>query len=288
MTRTRGSPRFPSFGAFEGLLGGVRAGHAGSLDPFATGLLPVCVGRATRLVRFVSPGAKRYTGSRPFRTGHRHRRSDRPARRTSGGLSGYASAIRRALPRIPWRHRTAPSSLLGETRWRPAGVQACPSGRTGPVGPRPACGWTSCIFSTTTERLRRLPARSGPVPIFVRSPGTLASASEAPRIWSVCGAPESGLFEVSDAVRLEQLAGSRRRSGASPRSAGRAAGDAAAADIGRRARPAGSRPPASLTVLATPWRREPGKCRRRMDSAAPWRKRGLLPDLDWATTLALP
>ncbi len=41
-------------------LGGVRAGHAGSLDPFATGLLPVCVGRATRLVRFVAAGAKRY------------------------------------------------------------------------------------------------------------------------------------------------------------------------------------------------------------------------------------
>ncbi|MXZ59254.1 MAG: tRNA pseudouridine(55) synthase TruB [Acidobacteria bacterium] len=41
-------------------LGGVRTGHAGSLDPFATGLLPVCVGRATRLVRFVAGGAKRY------------------------------------------------------------------------------------------------------------------------------------------------------------------------------------------------------------------------------------
>lgn len=42
------------------VLGGVRVGHAGSLDPFATGLLPVCVGRATRLVRFVASGAKRY------------------------------------------------------------------------------------------------------------------------------------------------------------------------------------------------------------------------------------
>ncbi len=41
-------------------LGGIRVGHAGSLDPFATGLLPVCVGRATRLVRFVAAGAKRY------------------------------------------------------------------------------------------------------------------------------------------------------------------------------------------------------------------------------------
>lgn len=42
------------------LLGGARVGHVGSLDPFATGLLPVCVGRATRLVRFVTAGTKRY------------------------------------------------------------------------------------------------------------------------------------------------------------------------------------------------------------------------------------
>lgn len=41
-------------------LGGARAGHVGSLDPFATGLLPVLVGRATRFARFLSAGAKRY------------------------------------------------------------------------------------------------------------------------------------------------------------------------------------------------------------------------------------
>jgi len=41
-------------------LGGVRTGHAGSLDRCATGVLPVCVGRAARLVRFVAGGAKRY------------------------------------------------------------------------------------------------------------------------------------------------------------------------------------------------------------------------------------
>jgi tRNA pseudouridine55 synthase len=40
---------------------GTRAvGHAGTLDPFATGLLVVLVGRATRLARFVEATAKRY------------------------------------------------------------------------------------------------------------------------------------------------------------------------------------------------------------------------------------
>ena len=39
-----------------------RAGHAGTLDPFATGLLVVVLGRATRLVRYLAGGAKTYEG----------------------------------------------------------------------------------------------------------------------------------------------------------------------------------------------------------------------------------
>ena len=38
-------------------------GHAGTLDPPATGLLVVLVGRATRLARFVATLPKRYTGT---------------------------------------------------------------------------------------------------------------------------------------------------------------------------------------------------------------------------------
>jgi tRNA pseudouridine55 synthase len=37
-----------------------KAGHTGTLDPFATGVLAVCLGRATRLVRFLSAGEKLY------------------------------------------------------------------------------------------------------------------------------------------------------------------------------------------------------------------------------------
>jgi tRNA pseudouridine55 synthase len=41
-------------------LGTRRVGHAGSLDPFATGVLVVCAGRATRLARFLAEGEKEY------------------------------------------------------------------------------------------------------------------------------------------------------------------------------------------------------------------------------------
>lgn len=60
MDKDEGLSSFAVVRRVRRVLGGVRAGHAGSLDPFATGLLPVCVGRATRLVRFIASGTKRY------------------------------------------------------------------------------------------------------------------------------------------------------------------------------------------------------------------------------------
>jgi tRNA pseudouridine55 synthase len=44
-------------------LGTRKVGHAGTLDPMATGLLVVGVGRATRLLRFFGDLAKTYTGT---------------------------------------------------------------------------------------------------------------------------------------------------------------------------------------------------------------------------------
>ncbi|GAG07552.1 unnamed protein product, partial [marine sediment metagenome] len=44
------------------LTGQRRVGHAGTLDPLATGLLPVLLGRATRLARFLPHSPKHYDG----------------------------------------------------------------------------------------------------------------------------------------------------------------------------------------------------------------------------------
>lgn len=42
------------------LLGVKKAGHTGSLDPLASGLLPICIGRATRLSSYLLNDDKRY------------------------------------------------------------------------------------------------------------------------------------------------------------------------------------------------------------------------------------
>lgn len=46
----------------RGLTGQRRIGHTGTLDPMATGLLVLCLGRATRLVEYMTGHDKRYTG----------------------------------------------------------------------------------------------------------------------------------------------------------------------------------------------------------------------------------
>lgn len=40
-----------------------KVGHAGTLDPLATGVLVVCIGQATRLIEFVQRMPKRYVGT---------------------------------------------------------------------------------------------------------------------------------------------------------------------------------------------------------------------------------
>ncbi len=44
------------------VLGAKKAGHAGTLDPFATGLLICCINKATRLARFLIHSDKTYRG----------------------------------------------------------------------------------------------------------------------------------------------------------------------------------------------------------------------------------
>ncbi len=43
------------------LLGRPKAGHTGSLDPLATGMLPICIGEATKLAGALLAGTKAYT-----------------------------------------------------------------------------------------------------------------------------------------------------------------------------------------------------------------------------------
>jgi tRNA pseudouridine55 synthase len=57
--------------------GRIKAGHTGSLDPLATGMLPVCLGEATKVAGHLLEGDKEYTFTARF-----------GARRSTGDLEG--------------------------------------------------------------------------------------------------------------------------------------------------------------------------------------------------------
>jgi tRNA pseudouridine55 synthase len=48
--------------ALKGRLAGAKVGHLGTLDPFASGLLPLCIGEATKLARYLLLEEKAYSG----------------------------------------------------------------------------------------------------------------------------------------------------------------------------------------------------------------------------------
>lgn len=50
----------------RGLVGQKRIGHTGTLDPMATGVLPVCLGQATRIADHISGQGKTYIGGMVF------------------------------------------------------------------------------------------------------------------------------------------------------------------------------------------------------------------------------
>ena len=48
------------------ILGVKKVGHTGTLDPMATGLLPLCIGGATKIARFLEGGEKEYRATVKF------------------------------------------------------------------------------------------------------------------------------------------------------------------------------------------------------------------------------
>src|SRR5256714_932653 len=50
----------------KGLFKVKRCGHTGTLDPTATGVLPICVGEATKVAGFIADGEKEYEATVRF------------------------------------------------------------------------------------------------------------------------------------------------------------------------------------------------------------------------------
>ncbi|MFM7066669.1 MAG: tRNA pseudouridine(55) synthase TruB [Gammaproteobacteria bacterium] len=88
------------------LLGAVKAGHTGSLDPLATGMLPLCFGEATKVAGYLLDGDKRYA----FRL-------SLGQRTTTGDAEGEIAQVAPVPPLTANRIETAMAGLRG-TQWQ--------------------------------------------------------------------------------------------------------------------------------------------------------------------------
>src|SRR5262245_34892015 len=79
---------------------GVKVGHLGTLDPMATGVLPICLGKATRIAQFLESGPKEYIAE--MRLGFSTTTYDRMGQPTSEekNFQGCAVEIQEALSRF--------------------------------------------------------------------------------------------------------------------------------------------------------------------------------------------
>lgn len=66
LNKPKGKTSFSAAAALRHIYKTKRVGHTGTLDPMATGVLPVLIGRATRLSSFILEADKRYTATVKF------------------------------------------------------------------------------------------------------------------------------------------------------------------------------------------------------------------------------
>jgi len=109
LDKPQGMTSTGAVGKVKHLYQAAKAGHAGTLDPLATGVLPIALGEATKTVPFVVDGTKEYRFTVRFGTetdtddaeGKTTARSDRRPTRAEieAALPGFVGAIQQVPPR---------------------------------------------------------------------------------------------------------------------------------------------------------------------------------------------
>ena len=171
------------------LLGERRVGHAGTLDPAATGVLPVAVGQATKSIEFLAAATKTYLAEITFGVATDSYDGDgtvvdvRPvADLTADEVTTADAGVRRPAA-------ATPADALGDQDRRAAALRPGATGRSGRAG------------ATVDRRVRVFADRLG-------AAGCDGSASIAPRAptsarWRTISAPTVGVGAyLSDLVRL--------------------------------------------------------------------------------------
>ena len=190
-------------------LGERRIGHTGTLDPLATGVLPLACGRATRLVRFLTASDKEYQAT--IRFGVTTDSYDVTGTETSrSGLCPDRDAVTRALASLTGRYLQTPPAFSAK---KVAGRRAYDMARRAqPVelSPVPVTVTAAGLdaFTGDTAQVRLVCSAGFYVRAFAHSLGEL---TETGACLEALRRTRSGEFTLERATTLEQLS-----SGVSP------------------------------------------------------------------------
>jgi tRNA pseudouridine55 synthase len=181
-----------------------KAGHAGTLDPLATGVLVICVGQATRLIEYVQRMPKQYRAS--FLLGHRSETDD-----IEGDVLAIAGAPRPSraeldiqLPRFLGEIRQVPPIHSAIKVGGRRAYQLARAGKSVELSPR-----TVTIHRLTIPRYDypelELEIECGGG-TYIRSLGRdIAAALGTSAVMSALQRVAIGPFHVDEAVSLEAL-----------------------------------------------------------------------------------
>ncbi len=181
-----------------------KCGHAGTLDPMATGVLPICAGRATKIAGYLTVQDKEYDVS--FRFGTSTDTGDVTGKTVEeiAGASAPESVVREAVSALVgcWMQTPPAFSAI-----KVAGTRSYTLARKGEaveLAPREVTVTQSEMLAWSPEGFRmRIACSKG---FYVRSLSRdLGARFEVPMAVATLRRTRCGPFEVSDAVTLERL-----------------------------------------------------------------------------------
>ena len=130
-----------------------RVGHAGTLDPVATGVLPVALGQATKLVQELMHAAKRYRGviTLGVETDTYDRAGEVVARADASAVT--AQAVERALDAFRGEQTQTPPAYSAVKRAGVPAYKAARSGKPHALDPRPVTVHSIKLIEITLPEL---------------------------------------------------------------------------------------------------------------------------------------
>ncbi len=197
-------------GAVRRLFDAQKAGHAGTLDPLATGILPIALGEATKTVPFAVDGEKAYRFTVRFGIETDTDDAEGKVVRTSEELP-TARRDRQRARRLHRRDHPGAADVLRhqdrrQPRLRPrpqrrgGGARAALDRRRGPAADRHAGAVRPCWRPSAAR-----------APTCAPSPATWAARSAAPAHVIGLRRTRVGGFDEAVSVKLDTLRAARRR-----------------------------------------------------------------------------